>query len=62
MLADNRALLEENFEKPGLSTATNREFRVVSMEAAISATEHKRRRDNITTDNENLEDHVLHDP
>ena len=32
------------------------------METAILAAEHKRRRDNITTDNEHPEDHVLHDP
>ena len=61
LLADDRALLEEDFEKPGLLTVTNGDFWVASMEAAISADKHKRRRDNITTDNENSEDHVLHD-
>ena len=62
LLTDDRALLKEDVEKRGSSVATNRSFWVASMEAAISATEHKRRKNNITTDKENLEDHVLHDP
>ena len=32
------------------------------MEVSISAADHKQYRDNITTDNDNLENHVLHDP
>ena len=32
------------------------------MEAALSAAEYKQRRDNISTDNGNLEDRVLHNP
>ena len=61
-MADDRALLEEDFEKLGLSTATSREFSVASVEVAISSAEQKQRRDNITIDNKNSEDHVLNDP
>ena len=62
MLEDDKALLEEDCGKLGSSTATSREFRVASMAVAISAAEHKRRRDNSNTDNVNSEDHVLRDP
>ena len=62
MLEDDMALLEEDFEKLCLSTATNRECWVVSMEASILVAEHKRRRGNNTTDNVNSKDHVLRDP
>ena len=62
MLEEDKALLEEYFEKLGSSTGTKREFWAASMEAAISAVEHKQRRDNSTTDNEALDDHVLYDP
>ena len=50
LLADDRALLEEDFQKLGLLTATNRIFLVASMEATILAAEQKRGKDNITTD------------
>ena len=42
MLEEDKALLEEDFEKLGSSTAINRECWLASMEAAISAAEHKR--------------------
>ena len=62
LLEDDRALLEEDFEKLGSLMVTNREFWVASMEAVILTAEHKQRKDDITTDNGNSEDHVLHDP
>ena len=61
MLEEDKVLLEEDFEKLGLSTATKREFWVASIEAAISAAEHKQHHNNSTIDNEDLEDHVLND-
>ena len=45
LLDADKALLDKDFEQLGLATATNREFWVASMEAAISAAEHKQRRD-----------------
>ena len=62
LLDDDKALLDEDFEQLGLATATNREFWVASMKAAISAAEHKRQRDSNTTDDKHLENHVLCDP
>ena len=63
MLEDDKAFLEEDFEKFGSSTGTNREFSVASMEAAISAAEHKWwRYNNTTEDGVNSKDHALHDP
>ena len=61
-LDDDKALLDEDFEQLGLATATNRDFWVASMEAAILAAEHKRRRDSNTTDDKQPENQVLSDP
>ena len=41
LLDDDKALLDEDFEQLGLATATNREYWVASMEAAISSAEIK---------------------
>ena len=65
LLDDNKALLDKDLEQLGLATATNREFWVASMEAAISTAGQKRRRDSNTsntTDDEHSENHVLSDP
>ena len=62
LLDDDKALLDEDFEQLGLATATNREFWVASMEAAISAAEHKRRRDANHTEDEQPKNHILSDP
>ena len=62
MLENDKALLEQDFEKLGSSTVTSRKFWVASIKSAILAAEHRGRRDNSTTDNEDSEDHVLHVP
>ena len=62
ILEDDKALLEEDFEKLGSSTVTNRELWVASIETDILASEHKRQRDNNTTGSVNSRDHVLRDP
>ena len=59
---DDKALLDEDFEQLGLSTAANREFWVASMEAAILAAEHKRRRNANHMEDEQPKNHILSDP